>query len=226
MTENKHCNYFHLDPRTKILLLLISNVLLFASASLEVICIHIVVLVILLLLSGCHKPLLRFCIVETFLLGINFIVFPIAPKLFTMMFSISVNYGFKMAPCLMAGILLACTTSLHDVVLAMRKWRLPQKLIITLTVTIRYFPAIFEEIKHIANAMKLREIPLSSKVECFIVPFMVAASTTVEELSAAAVTRGIDNPAPKTSAVRLRFSHLDYLVFLAGAGIITAALML
>ncbi|MBV4070519.1 energy-coupling factor transporter transmembrane protein EcfT [[Clostridium] innocuum] len=152
--------------------------------------------------------------------------FPIAPKVFTMIFSISVNYTLKMFPCLMSGALLISTTSLHDVVLAMRKCHFPQKLIITLSVTIRYFPAIFEEIKHIHNAMKLRTIPFSEKIECFVVPFMMAASTTVEELSAAAVTRGIENPAPKTSITQLKFHLVDYLILFIEAGFTVAAFML
>lgn len=102
----------------------------------------------------------------------------------------------------------------------------PQKLIITLSVTIRYFPAIFEEIKHIHNAMKLRTIPFSEKIECFVVPFMMAASTTVEELSAAAVTRGIENPAPKTSITQLKFHLVDYLILFIEAGFTVAAFML
>lgn len=125
----------------------------------------------------------------------------------------------------MSGVLLIATTSLHDIVLAMRKCHLPQKLIITLSVTIRYFPAIFEDIRHLHNAMKLRTIPLSEKIECFVVPFMMAASTTVEELSAA-ITCGIENPAKKTSMMQLRFGFMNYLVLLIGANFIIAAFML
>lgn len=184
------------------------------------------VLAMVLLLSGCYKLLLAFGVIGTLFISINYWIFPIAPKVFTMIFSISVNYTLKMFPCLMSGALLISTTSLHDVVLAMRKCHFPQKLIITLSVTIRYFPAIFEEIKHIHNAMKLRTIPFSEKIECFVVPFMMAASTTVEELSAAAVTRGIENPAPKTSITQLKFHLVDYLILFIEAGFTVAAFML
>ena len=46
-------------------------------------------------------------------------------------------------------------------------------------------------------------------------PLMVSATETSEELSAAAVTRGIENPARKTSAVSLRLSPMDLLGMLA-----------
>ena len=123
-----------------------------------------------------------------------------------------------------------CLADFHNIIarccIGNEKMPFPQKLIITLSVTIRYFPAIFEEIKHIHNAMKLRTIPFSEKIECFVVPFMMAASTTVEELSAAAVTRGIENPAPKTSITQLKFHLVDYLILFIEAGFTVAAFML
>lgn len=226
MKENKHPCFLQLDPRTKILLLLVSNLLLFLGSTAEIVYIYMAVLAMVLLLSGCYKSVLAFCMIGTVLVSLNYFIFPIAPEAFTMLFSISVNYTFKMLPCLMAGSLIILTTSLHDVVLTMRKCHLPQKLIISLSVTIRYFPAIFEEVKHIHNAMKLRTIPPSEKMECFVVPFMMAASTTVEELSAAAVTRGIENPAKKTSVTQLRFHFIDYIVLLTEAGFIIAAFVI
>ena len=47
-------------------------------------------------------------------------------------------------------------------------------------------------------------------------PLMVSATETAEELSAAAVTRGIEDPAPKTSAVFLRLSPVDLAGMAAG----------
>ena len=45
---------------------------------------------------------------------------------------------------------------------------------------------------------------------------MVSATETAEELSAAAMTRGIEDPAPKTSAVSLRLSPVDLAGMAAG----------
>lgn len=212
MDKENHSRHLQIDPRTKILLLLLSNLLLFMGSSTELIYIYMIALAFVLLCSGCYKTVITFAVIFLGLTGLNYFIFPIAPKAITMIFAISVNYTIKMLPCLMAGALLIKTAKLHDIVLAMRKFHLPQQLIITISVTIRYFPAIAEEIKHIRNAMRLRTIPLSSRVECFVVPLMMAASTTVGELSAAAVTRGIENPSKKTSIIQLRFRAIDYLI--------------
>lgn len=219
-------NGIQLDPRTKVLLLFVANVLIFFDSSAVVTYAYMAVLAMVLFFSGCYKSIFVFSVYGAILLGIDYWIFPTAPKALSILFSISVNYTLKMFPCLMSGVLLIATTSFHEIVLAMRKCHLPQKLIITLSVTIRYFPAIFEEIRHIHNAMKLRNIPLSGKFECFIVPFMMAATNTAEELSAAAITRGIENPAKKTSMVQLCFGCIDYFVILVEAGFLFAAFVL
>ena len=63
--------------------------------------------------------------------------------------------------------------------------------------------------------MKLRNIRGLDRLECTVMPLMVSATETAEELSAAAVTRGIENPAHKTSAVSLRMPAADCIGMLA-----------
>ena len=64
--------------------------------------------------------------------------------------------------------------------------------------------------------MKLRNIHGTQKIECLLVPIMISATTTAEELSAAAVTRGIENPAPKTSMIVMKFGMQDFLCLALG----------
>ena len=92
----------------------------------------------------------------------------------------------------------------------------PQKLMVAVIVKLLYFPDIREEMGYILGAMKLRNSRGLDRLECTVMPLMVSATETAEELSAAAVTRGIENPARKTSAVSLRISPLDFLGMLAG----------
>ncbi len=99
---------------------------------------------------------------------------------------------------------------------ALRKCHIPQGLIIPLSVTIRYFPALKEEVGYIRDAMKLRNIHGIEKIECLLVPVMISATTTAEELSAAAVTRGIENPAHKTSMIVMKFGGQDFLCLAFG----------
>ena len=79
-----------------------------------------------------------------------------------------------------------------------------------------FFPALKLESGYIRDAMKLRHIRGFKKIECLLVPTMISALQTAEELSAAAVTRGIENPAPKTSMIDMKFGVQDVLCLAAG----------
>lgn len=58
--------------------------------------------------------------------------------------------------------------------------------------------------------MRLRNIRGFARIEALAVPLMISATETAEELSAAAVTRGIENPVPKTSLIELHMGALDW----------------
>lgn len=48
-------------------------------------------------------------------------------------------------------------------------------------------------------------------IECLYVPLLMAASKAADELSIAAVTRGIENPRQRTCLVQIRLHIQDYL---------------
>ena len=68
------------------------------------------------------------------------------------------------------------TLSLREFVAGMRLLHVPQKLIIPISVTLRYFPAIKEETGHIRDAMRLRNVRGMEKVEALIVPLQNSIS--------------------------------------------------
>ena len=147
-------------------------------------------------------------------------ILPVSPMIIATSFTIFATYTRRMFPCLMTGALMLTCTPLRYLIVALRQLHIPQKLIVAISVTLRYFPAIREEVGYIRDAMKLRNIRGLDRLECTVMPLMVSATETAEELSAAAVTRGIENPARKTSAVSLRISPLDFLGMLAGLALL------
>ena len=104
----------------------------------------------------------------------------------------------------------------------MRALHLPQGFITAISTTLRYFPAIREEFGHVRAAAKLQNIPLSERLEATVVPIMMSAVSTSDEIAAAAVVRGIENPCRKTSYIQLRITASDWLV-MALAALCTAA---
>lgn len=205
------------DPRTELLFLVLANVVAFTQHSLWVEITWMVLLLLLIIACGCTKAAGRLAFAFGLCLFLQYYVFPNGPKILASSFTVLVSYARKVFPCLIVGTLILQKTSVRELMGALRRCHIPQGLIIPLSVTIRYFPALKEEVGYIRDAMKLRNIHGMQKIECLLVPVMISATTTAEELSAAAVTRGIENPAHRTSMVEMKFGVQDFLCLAFGA---------
>ena len=127
----------------------------------------------------------------------------------------------KVYPCGMAGGLLISSTKVNEFMSALHRLRVPKKVIIPLAVMLRYVPAIMEDWRYIKDAMRMRDVsptlvgfirqPVMT-VECIYIPLLTAASKTADELSIAAVARGIENPEPRTCLVRIQFRPADFII--------------
>jgi energy-coupling factor transport system permease protein len=127
----------------------------------------------------------------------------------------------KIAPTLFFAGGMIATTKVGELVSAMQKLRIPKSVVITFAVTLRFFPTAKEEFASIKDAMRLRGIGLSAGnaltrpltvMECVLIPMMMRCATIAEELSAAAVTRGIESGGGRTSAVELKMRMGDWVV--------------
>jgi len=120
---------------------------------------------------------------------------------------------------MLAGIVLS-TTKVSEFLSAMNRIHAPKKLVIPLAVMLRYVPTIQEDWRFIKDAMRMRDVSPSPKgllthpamtVECIYVPLMMAASKAADELSIASITRGIENPKPRTCLVQIHIGPADLL---------------
>ncbi|WP_304942096.1 energy-coupling factor transporter transmembrane component T [Vallitalea guaymasensis] len=210
MFENKEKTLVF-DPRAEIIFLILANIAAFTQRSIYVEVGLIALLIIMLVYAKCYKASVKWIILFGITLMLQYYILPYGPKFIRDTFSFLVYYVRKIFPCLIVGTLIVKTTEVRYFVLALRKWHLPEQIIIPLSVTMRYFPSIKEETGHIRDAMKLRKVKGVAKFECYLVPLMISATNTAEELSAAAVTRGIENPVRKTSVVNIHFHIQDYI---------------
>lgn len=218
------------DPRTKILLLLLVNLLLLLSHSLWFEMVLFTGSIVIVSASGQMKSAGRFLIAFLLMLGIDRGLTPHMSGIgFTLVSFISLALR-KFLPCLILGKWLLTTTEVSEFVAAMWKVRLPQTAIIPLSVVFRYFPTIKEEWGAIRAAMKMRGIHVS--LEHIMVPLLMSAINVSEELSAAALCRGLDNPGEHTCLCSVAFRRQDKIalslcfgfavisIFLKGAGIL------
>ena len=198
-----------LDPRTIMGVLLAASVVAFMSKSLTVELGLVLGVALLQALTGHVRMALAFAGGYAVLWAVLNLVFPHVGGVAATMFTISFTFSRKIFLCLMVGSLL--------VTAALERLRVPQVVLIPLTVTMRYFPALKDEMAHIRDAMRLRDIPASERLECFVVPLIMSATTTADELSRAATCRGIENPVRSTDTERLRMHAADWAVLAASA---------
>mgnify|MGYP001852903624 CR=1 FL=1 len=216
MTEVDKKPALRFDPRTSLLLLVLANIVAFTQDNLWVEITWVVLLLVLIVACGCGRSAVKLAIAFGICLALQYYILPNGPKILASSFTIIASYARKIFPCLIIGAMIVQKTSVRELMVALRKWHIPQSLIIPLSVTVRYFPALKEETSYICDSMKLRNIHGVQKIECLLVPVMISATTTAEELSAAAVTRGIENPAPKTSMIEMKFGVQDFLCLVVG----------
>lgn len=217
---------WRMDPRFGIILLILANLIAFTQNCIWLEIGWIGVLALLICISGRFHSAMKWVLAFAGILFLQWVVLPVSPKIIATSFSIFANYSRRMFPCLMVGGLLIHTVSLREFIVGLRALHVPQKLIIPISVTLRYFPAIKEEAGYIRDAMWLRNIRGPQKAEALIVPLMISATATAEELSAAAVTRGIEDPAKKTSLVELHISAWDWVFVILAIVFLMAACFL
>lgn len=212
------------DLRTKLMLILVVNLFLLLSHSLIFELVLVFGCLLLITIDGQAKSAFHFLIVFLIMLGIDQLLTPYINGFFFTLVSFITVALRKFLPCFILGKLILTKTEVSEFVAVMWKLRLPQTAIIPLSVVFRYFPTIKEEWASIRAAMKMRGIHIS--LEHIMVPLLMSAVNVSEELSAAALCRGLDSPEPHTSLVQVRFRFSDVLVWCITGVLAIAAIIL
>lgn len=212
-----------LDVRYKFFLLILISVVAFSAKDIVYGSIVFIVVCTISFLLGQRKKTIKFTAV--YILLLLFIVFSkYLPEALSSMILMVVLCIRMCMPIMLYGKTFLETTSVSEMVTGLYAIKIPRSFIITFAVAMRFFPTTKEEISHVRDAMSLRGIGFSLRnlrlrpvfvFEGFIVPLLVRASTIAEELSAASITRGLDNPVPRTSFMKLNITFKDtFLTFL------------
>ena len=123
----------------------------------------------------------------------------------------------RVLPCMMTGAYLMSTTKVSEFTAAMQRMHISEKIIIPLSVMFRFFPTILDEYRSISSAMRMRDIRLGGRnvlkmIEYRLVPLITSCARIGEELSAAALTRGLGGDVKRTNICRIGFRAADYIV--------------
>ena len=208
-----------LDPRTKLYLLLLANLTLFFHVSLYAEIILVALLLSLFLFSGKHKSGIKMTVLYGVMVLADFFLIPVANGVVLNVLSLF-SVGIRMMlPCIISGAYAFSTTSVGEMVCALRKLKIPETIIVPCITVIRFFPTIAEDYRQIRNAMAFRGIatgnaailchPVKS-LEYILMPLLMNSNNVAQDLAVAAMTKGISLPGQHTSMIELKITGIDW----------------
>lgn len=212
---------FCLDPRIKILMSLILGIVVFLTSKESTMLLAFMMSFLLLLAFGLPLIAFRYLLAYAVFWALDLIIASIGIPGLRLLFGVFIYSMLKFIPVIMMGTIIFYTIRVNDFVTAMEQMKMPRYITIPLAVTIRYLPTLKEEFGYMKETMKMRNISLSARsliktplqtLEYVLVPLLLRSVKIADELSAAAITRGIDNECRRTSLSRVRIHIKDWVI--------------
>ena len=209
--KTKRQNEWTFDPRTKVLLLIELDMLIFLGRSLFYETGVFLLCSFILIVGGQFKTSVKYIGIFVIFAGIEHLIRPYMAHFPVSLIYFAVVIIRKVLPVFILAKWLIATTEVSAFVAALWEMRLPRNMIITGSVIFRCFPTIREEWTAIQSAMRMRGIECNARSLLFkpsetityiLIPLFISILNISDELAAAALCRGLDNPGrgcPKTS---------------------------
>ncbi|MDJ1649393.1 MULTISPECIES: energy-coupling factor transporter transmembrane component T family protein [Gordonibacter] len=129
---------------------------------------------------------------------------------------------------------MVATTRAGELACGLQRLRVPRKMACALCVMLRFFPTLGQEFRCVLDAMKVRGVALTplrllrhplQVIEHVLVPVVARVGIVADELANAAVVRGIDSDASRTSYFDLRIRPCDFVfaVYFAALTVLVVA---
>ncbi len=218
---------FHLDPRTKLLLMAVISTAEFLYNHTAFMIAVAVIPFILLMINKQFKLGIGFILL--FLLALvakdiqSYVHFNLAVN---MLIVLLVGLVLRLFPAFAMGAYMIYSTKASEFITAMSRMHVTRKITIPVSVLFRFLPTMHEESVSINDAMRMREIQFGTKkfwrnplalIEYRFIPLMISTVKIGDELSAAALTRGLDNPVARTNITEIGFTFYDLITLLISA---------
>ena len=224
----------YLDPRTKLFLILLCVLSAVFAPNLYFQFALVAVIGLLAALCGKWQYVLRGILAYALICAFTVWCMGVMTGTWRTMFVAFLGLIHKVYACGMLAGLVISTTKVGEFLSAMARLHIPKKLTIPIAVMLRYLPTIQEDWHYIKDAMRLRDVSPTLwgflkapalTVNCIYVPLLTAASKAADELSIASVTRGIENPKPRTCLINIRMQAADFLVLVLFAAFLTGEIV-
>lgn len=215
---------FRLDPRTKLLLMAVVATAEFLYSHTAFMIVVALIPFVLLLTNRQNKTaLIFFCLFSAglFVQAVqNSIQFPMV---INMLVVLLVGLVLRLFPAFAMGAYIIKSTTASECITALGRMHIGRQITIPLSVLFRFIPTMQEESAAIKDAMRMREVQFGTKkfwqnpaalIEYRFIPLMISVVKIGDDLSAAALTRGLDKQSERKT-VLIAEHRLYYLVPLA-----------
>ena len=175
-------------------------------------------LLVLFFLSGKIKSGIKLAIMYYGFLMIDYFCIPLLNDRIAILVSMVVVSLRMILPCIIAGTYAFMTTTVSEFICALRKIHVPECMIIPCMVIIRFFPTIKEDYSQIRNAMAFRGIGVGKfslitqpmkTLEYIIIPLLMNGNNVSQDLSIAALTKGIGVKGNHTCVEQIKVKAID-----------------
>lgn len=223
--------FISFDPRTKLYMLFVFNLINLSST--ESVLINNLKLVLafltFIMLLNVRKPRAAVIYAVLYIAAYNgewLLQYISGMSLLGILVRLFIPVMLRMLPGVMVAWCVLLTTKVSEFISGMEKMHIPQNITIPFAVVFRFFPTIADEYRSIRDAMRMRGISFKNgplaMIEYRLIPLIVSIVKIGDELSAAAVTRGLGGTKARTNYCNIGFKLWDILCFF----VMTAAFIL
>lgn len=210
-----------LDARAKLLMGLGLSVFMLATSSQLSLLLSFLPVSILLLASRIKKVTMIFTIIYFVCLLLNSFVSVETIGTLGGLLGLLLFIVIKLIPMMMMGAWIVVTVKVNDFIASMDQMRMPPSVTISLAVTMRFLPTIKEEVDYIRDTMRMRNIDTSFRgvlfhplrtMEFILIPLLMRSVRIADEMSAAALTRGLDENQKRSSLWDVHFGWKEIVI--------------
>ena len=205
-----------LNPLTLVILNILFPVVIFLGKGViyETICLLIAVAA--LIIYKRYLQILKFVIGYLIFLSLAYLLSISNVILIADLFGTLVYIILRMIPVMMIAYILVKDIKSNELLSAFEQIHLPKKIMLSITVALRFFPTYKLEIKMIRESLKMRNINLSIKqplkfLEYWVVPVLMRINLIAEEMTATAMTKGVESPMRRTSFYNVKMRTVDWI---------------
>ena len=227
-TSKRQHNGWVFDSRTKMIVLIELDMLIFLGRSLLYETGVFLLCSLILLVGGQRKTAIKYIGLFAVFVGIEHLIRPYMSHFSVSLIYFTVVIIRKVLPVLILAKWLIATTEVSAFVAALWEMRPPRNIIITGSVIFRCFPTIREEWTAIQSAMRMRGIECnvrnfllkpSETITYTLIPLFISILNISDELAQAALCRGLDNPGHHTCMTEIGFKRQDVALLILVTGI-------